>query len=54
MGVGRDTVPSMADGLSKRYADLLTGSYDCVDRIVLHAYFRMGTIPAASVCGGGP
>lgn len=32
----------MADGLSKQYADLLTGSYDCVDRIVLNAYFRMG------------
>ena len=32
----------MADTLSKRYADLLTGSYDCVDRIVLNAYFRMG------------
>jgi hypothetical protein len=32
----------MADSLSDRYADLLTGSYDCVDRIVLNAYFRMG------------
>ena len=35
----------MADGLSKRYADLLTGSYDCVDRIVWNAYFRMGHDP---------
>jgi hypothetical protein len=35
----------MADALSKRYADLLTGSYDCVDRIVLNAYFRMGHDP---------
>lgn len=35
----------MADALSKRYADLLTGSYDCVDRIVLNAYFRMGHEP---------
>ena len=35
----------MADGLSKQYADLLTGSYDCVDRIVLNAYFRMGHDP---------
>ena len=25
--------------------DLLTGSYDCVDRIVLNAYFRMGHDP---------
>jgi hypothetical protein len=35
----------MADGLSGRYQDLLTGSYDCVDRIVLNAYFRMGHDP---------
>jgi hypothetical protein len=26
----------MADGLSALYQDLLTGSYDCVDRIVLN------------------
>ncbi len=32
----------MADGLSTRYQELLSGSYDCVDRIVLNAYFRMG------------
>jgi hypothetical protein len=32
----------MADGLSTLYRDLLSGSYDCVDRIVLNAYFRMG------------
>jgi hypothetical protein len=32
----------MPDSLSERYTDLLTGSYDCVDRIVLNAYFRMG------------
>jgi hypothetical protein len=43
----------MADGLSKRYADLLTGSYDCVDRIVLKLISGWGMIPAASVCGGG-
>ena len=35
----------MADRLSKQYAELLTGSYDCVDRIVLNAYFRMGHNP---------
>lgn len=28
----------MADLFSERYAGLLTGSYDCVDRIVLNAY----------------
>jgi len=43
----------MTDGLSTLYQDLLVGSYDCVDRIVLNAYFRMGHDPAGSVCGGG-
>ena len=33
------------DGLSTRYQELLSGSYDCVDRIVLNAYFRMGHNP---------
>jgi hypothetical protein len=32
----------MADQLSEAYQDLLTGSYDCVDRIVLNGYFRQG------------
>ena len=32
----------MADGLSELYQDLLNGSYDCVDRIVLNGYFRQG------------
>ena len=35
----------MPDCLSNRYLDLLSGSYDCVDRIVLNAYFRMGHDP---------
>src|SRR5438445_10500571 len=35
----------MADGLSDLYQDLLTGSYDCVDRFILNAYFRMGHSP---------
>ena len=35
----------MADELSERYGDLLTGSYDCVDRIVLNAYFALGHNP---------
>jgi hypothetical protein len=35
----------MQDELSSRYGELLTGSYDCVDRIVLNAYFRMGHSP---------
>jgi hypothetical protein len=32
------------DGLRTRYHDLLSGSYDCVDRIVLNAYFPMGHV----------
>ena len=32
----------MTDRLSTLYQDLLAGSYDCVDRIVLNGYFRMG------------
>jgi hypothetical protein len=35
----------MTDGLSTLYQDLLSGSYDCVDRIVLNACFRMGHSP---------
>src|ERR1700737_170513 len=35
----------MADDFSLRYGDLLTGSYDCVDRIVLNAFFPLGYQP---------
>lgn len=35
----------MPDELTTRYGDLLTGTYDCVDRIVLNAYFAMGHSP---------
>jgi hypothetical protein len=42
----------MVDEFTERYADLLTGSYDCVDRIVLNAYFRSGTTRAGSGSGG--
>jgi hypothetical protein len=35
----------MANQLSTLYPDLLTGSYDCVDRIVLNGYFRLGHSP---------
>ena len=37
-----DSSASMADGLGALYQDLLTGSCDCVDRIVLNGYFRPG------------
>ena len=33
------------DGFSARYGDLLYGSYDCVDRIVLNAYHTLGYQP---------
>jgi hypothetical protein len=33
------------DELSERYGELLTGAYDCVDRIVLNAYFSLGHNP---------
>jgi hypothetical protein len=35
----------VADDLSVRYGNLLTGSYDCVDRIVLNAFFPFGCSP---------
>jgi hypothetical protein len=35
----------MTDELSERYGQLLTGAYDCVDRIVLNAYFSLGHNP---------
>ena len=35
----------MPESLSDRYAELLSGNYDCTDRIVLNAYFRMGHTP---------
>jgi hypothetical protein len=34
-GSGDDGRDAMVDELSTYYADLLDGSYDCVDRIVL-------------------
>ena len=40
----------MADDFSGRYGDLLTGSYDCVDRVVLNAFFPMGHNPGGFRC----
>ena len=34
-----------SDEFSLRYSDLVTGSYDCVDRIVLNAFFPLGHNP---------
>ena len=33
------------DEFSQYYTDFLDGSYDCVDRIVLNAYFQLGQTP---------
>src|SRR3954454_10401266 len=35
----------MADLFSQRYGELLTDSYDCVERIVLNAYYPLGHNP---------
>jgi hypothetical protein len=35
----------VADDFTERYRELLTGSYDCVDRIVLNAYYPLGHNP---------
>lgn len=35
----------MVDQFSEYYADFLDGTYDCVDRIVLNAYFQLGQTP---------
>ena len=35
----------MADDFSARYGDLINGSYDCVDRVVLNAWYPMGVNP---------
>jgi len=40
----------VADDFTERYGDLLTGSYDCVDRIVLNAYFSVGHNPGGFRC----
>lgn len=40
--LGKSYIRRVVDELSARYGDLLTGTYDCVDRIVLNAYFSMG------------
>jgi len=35
----------MIEAFSDRCQDLLTGRYDCVDRVVLNAYFSLGSSP---------
>ena len=33
------------DAFSTAYAEFLQDQYDCVDRIILNAYFQMGCSP---------
>jgi len=35
-------MPDMPDQLSALYSEFLDGGYDCVDRVILNAYFSMG------------
>lgn len=35
----------VVDDFSERYGDLLVGGYDCVDRVVLNAYYPLGGQP---------
>ncbi len=40
----------MGDDFTGRYGDLLAGSYDCVDRVVLNAFFPVGHNPGGFRC----
>jgi hypothetical protein len=40
----------VADDFAEWCGDLLTGCYDCVDRIVLNAYFPLGHNPGGFRC----
>ena len=40
----------VADDFTERYGDLLAGSYDCVDRVVLNAFFPVGHNPGGFRC----
>jgi hypothetical protein len=41
---------SYEDEFSQYYADLLAGSYDCVDRLVVNCYFSLGVTPGGFRC----
>ena len=40
------------DPLGLAYADLLIGQYDCVDRIILNAYFPLACSPGPARIAG--
>src|ERR1700688_3487380 len=41
-----------SDGFSQYYAELLQGAYDCVDRIVLNAFYPLGQTGGGVARGG--
>jgi len=43
----------VADDFSARYGDLINGSYDCVDRVVLNAWYPMGVNPGGLLARRG-
>lgn len=45
--IGKCNLIMIVDEFSEYYKDLLDGTYDCIDRIVLNAYFSL-----ANSCGG--
>jgi signal transduction histidine kinase len=40
----------VADDFTERYGNLINGSYDCVDRVVLNAFFSIGHNPGGFRC----
>jgi hypothetical protein len=42
----------MPDQLSALYSEFLEGGYDCVDQVILDAYFSMGRSEGVFACGG--
>lgn len=46
-GAFRRPTMTASDPLSLACADLLTGQYDCLDRIILNAYFPLGCRPGS-------
>ena len=50
MSCGRLYGRRVADDFTERYGDLINGSYDCVDRVVLNAFFPIGHNPGGFRC----